>query len=63
MINYYNTINLLGRGKMVKLQHTNRQFTVTIPKVYVDQAKLKKGDDLTISFNERGNLELCKVKR
>ena len=48
---------------MVKLQQTKRQFTVTIPKVYVDQAKFKKGDDLTISFNERGNLELCKVKR
>ena len=46
---------------MVKLQQAKRQFTVTIPKVYVDQAKLKKGDDLTISFNERGNLELCKV--
>ena len=48
---------------MVKLQQTKRQFTVTIPKAYVDQAKLKKGDDLTISFNERGNLELSKVKR
>ena len=46
---------------MVKLQLTKRQFTVTIPKVYVDQAQLKKGDNLTISFNERGNLELCKV--
>jgi antitoxin component of MazEF toxin-antitoxin module len=48
---------------MVKLQQTKRQFTITIPKVYVDQAKLSKGDDLTISFNERGNLELCKVKK
>lgn len=60
---YYNTINLLRHGKMVKLQQTKRQYTITIPKVYVDQAKLSKGDDLTISFNERGNLELCKVKK
>lgn len=60
---YYNTINLLRRVKMVKLQQNKRQFTITIPKVYVEQAKLKKGDDLTISFNERGNLELCKVHK
>jgi antitoxin component of MazEF toxin-antitoxin module len=59
---YYITINLLGHRKMVKLQQTKRQFTVTIPKDYVDQAQLKKGDNLTISFNERGNLELAKVK-
>jgi antitoxin component of MazEF toxin-antitoxin module len=47
---------------MVKLQQMKRQYTVTIPTVYVKQAKLKKGDDLTVSFNERGNLELSKVK-
>lgn len=63
MIYYYITINLMRHGKMVKLQQTKRQYTVTIPKVYVDQAKLKKGDDLTISFNERGNLELSKVRK
>jgi len=48
---------------MVKLQQMKRQYTITIPKVYVDQAKLKKGDDLTISFNERGNLEIAKVNK
>ena len=48
---------------MVKLQQTKRQYTITIPKDYVDQANLKKGDNLTISFNERGNLELAKVNR
>lgn len=63
MNHYYIIINLIGREKIVKLQQMKRQFTVTIPKIYVDQAKLKKGDDLTISFNERGNLELCKVKK
>ena len=59
---YYNTIIVIGRVKMVKLQQNKRQFTITIPKVYVEQAKLKKGDNLTISFNERGNLELAKVR-
>jgi hypothetical protein len=48
---------------MVKLQHNKRQFTVTIGKPYVTQAGWKKGDDLTISFNERGNLELSKVNK
>ena len=48
---------------MPKLQFNNSQYTVTIPKEYVEQAGLKKGDTLTISFNERGNLELSKVKR
>lgn len=46
---------------MAILQHNKRQFSVTIPAEYVDQAALKKGDRLTISFNERGNLELKKV--
>ena len=48
---------------MVKLQQNKRQYTITIPKVYAEQAKIQKGDDLTISFNERGNLELAKVKK
>ena len=46
---------------MVKLQQNKRQYTITIPKAYVEQARLKKGDNLTISFNERGNLEFAKV--
>jgi len=47
---------------MVKLQYNKNQYTVTIPTEYVNQAKLVKGDILTISFNERGNIELMKVK-
>jgi len=47
---------------MAKLQQNNRQFTITIPSEYVDQAGWKKGNTLTISFNERGNIELSKVK-
>lgn len=48
---------------MVKLQYTNGQHTVTIPREYVMQAGLQKGDVLTVSFNERGNLEFKKVKQ
>lgn len=45
------------------LQHNKNQYTITISKEYIDQAGLKKGDVLTMSFNERGNLELKKVKK
>jgi antitoxin component of MazEF toxin-antitoxin module len=48
---------------MVKLQESGGQFTLTIPMEYVLQAKWKKGDSVTVSFNERGNLELAKVRR
>ena len=47
---------------MAKIQYNQNQYTVTIPKEYVEQAGLKKGDVVTVSFNERGNLELKKVK-
>jgi len=46
---------------MVKLQELKGRFFISIPKEYVKQTKLEKGDSLTISFNERGNLELKKV--
>lgn len=48
---------------MAKLQAYKGQFTVSIPQEYIDQAKWQKGDTLTISFNERGNIELAKVKK
>lgn len=47
---------------MAKLQKHKKQFTVTIPEQYIKQAKWKKGDILTVSFNERKNIELAKVK-
>lgn len=47
---------------MAKLQEHKGQFTVSIPSEYIKQAGWKKGDSLTISFNERGNLEFAKVK-
>jgi len=43
-----------------KLQYNQQQYSITIPKEYVTQMGLKKGDVLTVSFNERGNLELKK---
>jgi hypothetical protein len=49
--------------KMPKIQCQREQFTITIPKEYVLQAGLKKGDLMTISFNERGNIEFQKVKQ
>ena len=45
---------------MPKLQYNGQQHSKTIPKEYVKQMELKKGDVLTVSFNERGNLELRK---
>ena len=48
---------------MVKLQEFAGQFSVTIPQAYVEQAKWEKGENLTVSFNERGNIELAKVKK
>jgi len=48
---------------MVKIQNVKDRFFVTVPKEYAEQAGLSKGDTMTWSFNERGNLELAKVKR
>lgn len=48
---------------MVKIQYNQRQYSVNIPKEYIDQARLEKGDRVTVSFNERGNLEIAKVKK
>lgn len=47
---------------MVKLQYNKQQYSITIPKEFVKQAGLDKGDIVTVSFNERGNLEIRKVK-
>ena len=48
---------------MPKIQNNNNQYTITIPKEYIQQTGLQKGDTMTVSFNERGNLELKKVNR
>ena len=46
---------------MVKLQQVKGQFSLTIPKEYIEQMKWQKGDTIVLGFNERGNLELKKV--
>lgn len=43
---------------MVKLQEIKGQFTVTVPKQLVKLKKWKKGQELLIGFNEKGNLEI-----
>ena len=48
---------------MVKIQYNKCQYTITIPKEYIEQANLTKGESVTISFNERGNLEIAKIRK
>ncbi len=48
---------------MVKIQEVKDRFFCSIPKEYIAQARWKKGDQVTVSFNERGNIELKKVER
>ena len=48
---------------MVKLQESNGQFFITIPKEYVQRMKWKKGDVLIININERKNIELENMKK
>jgi len=43
-----------------KIQYNKNQYTITIPTEYIEQGKFQKGEVLTFSFNERGNLELRK---
>ncbi len=46
---------------MVKLQYNKYQFTVSIPREYIEQCKWKKGDTLTVSLDEKGSIKLKKV--
>ena len=48
---------------MPKVQVSKGRFSITLPLEFVAQAQLSKGDVVTVSFNERGNLELKKVVR
>lgn len=46
----------------MKLQETNTgQYIMTVPKPLVQAIGLKKGDDLIVQINTRGNLEIIKV--
>ena len=46
---------------MPKIQESKGRFSLTIPKEYIEQCNLRRGDKLTVSYNERGNLELKKI--
>ena len=46
---------------MTKIQIINKQLFIYLPKDKVKFAKLSKGDEVDVSFNERGNLEIRKI--
>ena len=48
---------------MGKLQLVNKQYTITIPQDIIALVKWGKGDIITVSYNERKNLELCRVNQ
>lgn len=43
---------------MTKLQEVKGQFSITLPKLMVQQKKWGKGKELLFVFNERGNIEI-----
>ena len=44
---------------MVRLQESKERYFITIPKALVIQKEWKKGQELFLGFNERGNIELA----
>lgn len=46
---------------MVKLQESQGQFTIAVPKLMVKSKRWKKGQELIWSFNKDGYLELREV--
>lgn len=47
---------------MPTLQDLNGYYSITIPKELVEAKGYKKGDKFSVHLNERGNIELYKVK-
>ena len=47
---------------MIKLQKFKEQFSITIPKVLIESKGWKKGQNLKVVFNHKGNLEITEVK-
>jgi len=43
---------------MVKLQESKGRYFLSIPRTLVKQKNWKKGQDLFLVFNERGNIEI-----
>ncbi len=48
---------------MVKLQEAMGQFSITIPRSKILRVGWKKGQELDIDFNEKGNLEIIEIKK
>ncbi|KKN07134.1 hypothetical protein LCGC14_1070180 [marine sediment metagenome] len=49
--------------RMVKLQEMMGQFSITIPKSKILRKGWKKGQELDIDFNEKGNLEIVEIEK
>ncbi len=48
---------------MVKLQEAMGQFSITLPKNKVIRKGWKKGQELDVDYNEKGNLEIVEIKK
>lgn len=46
----------------MKIQESKGRFSISIPKEIVQQAGLSKGSIVSVNFNERGNIEIKKLK-
>jgi antitoxin component of MazEF toxin-antitoxin module len=48
---------------MAKLQSCKNQFTITIPKIFIEMLKWKKGDEIFVSVNEMDNIVLSNMDK
>lgn len=46
----------------MKLQESKNRWFVSIPAEIIRKKKWSKGEELIVSFNERGNVEVTDVK-
>jgi len=47
---------------MVKLQESKNRYFVSLPAEIIKKKKWVKGEELIVSFNERGNVEITDTK-
>ena len=47
---------------MVKLIETTGRFNVTIPKDIIKKKRWKKGQELFVTLNKEGNVEIMELK-
>ncbi len=48
---------------MVKIQEVKGRYFITIPEQKARRWNITKGMEVDWDFNERGNLELCKISK